>query len=137
MQAGYSMTNMRNIIDDNVKFLLIIAPSFENFQYFVKLQKMGVEDIEILTLIQSEDGQVIRLSSLKVLREAFTSNYIYKREAIFTFTRHAFGAKVQILNFSLNLFFRYCLKTTFFLRPICLPNSLSKIFTINHQMKLA
>lgn len=37
MQAGYSMTNMRNIIDDNVKFLLIIAPSFENFQYFVKL----------------------------------------------------------------------------------------------------
>ena len=75
---------------------------------------MGVEDIEILTLIQSEDGQVIRLSSLKVSREAFTSNYIYKREAIFTFTRHAFGAKVQNLNFSLNLFFRYCLKSAFF-----------------------
>ena len=57
---------------------------------------MGVEDIEILTLIQLEDGQVIRLSSLKVSHEAFTSNYIYKREAICTFTRHAFGAKVQI-----------------------------------------
>ena len=37
MQTGYSMTNVRNIIGNNVKFLFIIAPSFENFQYFVKL----------------------------------------------------------------------------------------------------
>lgn len=37
MQAGYSMTKVLNITDDNIKFLFTIAPSFESFQYFAKL----------------------------------------------------------------------------------------------------
>ena len=78
---------------------------------------MGIQDIEILTLIHSEDGQVIRLSCFsdsQVSLETFTSNYIYKRETFFSFTRHALGIKIPNLSFSLNLVFRYYLKSADF-----------------------
>ena len=78
MQVGYNMISLFNITVYNVKFLFNIAPSFESFQYFEKQWKIGIVDIETLTLIRSEDGQVIYLSPMKASLKSFESNYIYK-----------------------------------------------------------
>ena len=114
MQVGYNMINLFNITVYNVKFLFIIAPSFKSFQYFIKKWKMGIVDIKILTLFWSEDGQVIWLSPLKVSLKTFNSNYIYKLETLFTFTRHALGVKIPNFNFSLDPLSRYYLKSAEF-----------------------
>ena len=111
MQLGYNMINLFNITVFNVKFLFIIARLFESLQYFVKKWEMGIVDIEILTLIRWEDGEVIHLSLLEVLVKIFKSYYSYKLETLFTFTRHILGVKFPSLKFSLNPLFKYCLKS--------------------------
>ena len=99
MQVGYNMINLFNITAFNVKFLLIIARLFESLQYFVKKWEMGIVDTEILTLTESEDGEVIYLSLLKVSLKIFKSYYSYKLETLFTFTRHTLGVKIPSLKF--------------------------------------
>ena len=111
MQVGYNMINMFNITVFNVKFLFTMARLFESLQYFVKKWEMGIVDIEILTLIESEDGEFIHLSLLKLSLKIFKSYYSYKLEALFTFTRHTLDVKIPSLKFSLYPLLKYCLKS--------------------------
>ena len=135
MQVGYNMINLFNITVFNVKFLLIIARLFESLQYFVKKWEMGIVDTEILTLTESEDGEVIYLSLLKVSLKIFKSYYSYKLETLFTFTRHTLGVKIPSLKFWLNAMLKYCLKSIyifffFFWRPSSFWNF---FFKVHHE----